>query len=151
MYADIGLDDRLVQALDTQGITKVTKIQALTIPPLLGGSDVMIKSLTGSGKTLSFVVPMLQRLVSIRTSRADGTLSLIIGPTRELCQQLASVVQSLSRPFPWLVVGTLIGGDQRKHEKARLRKGVSIVVGSPGRLLDHLQNTKSWVLTNLRW
>lgn len=79
-----------------------------------------------------------------RISRAEGTYAVVVAPTRELCIQIQDVATVLLRRFIWIVSSVLIGGEHRGHEKARLRKGVSIVVASPGRLQDHLEHTSSF-------
>ena len=76
-----------------------------------------------------------------RISRAGGTYAVVVAPTRELCLQITDVSVKLMRRYWWLVPGSLIGGENRSHEKARLRKGLTVLAASPGRLLDHLQNT----------
>lgn len=79
-----------------------------------------------------------------RVSRADGTFAVVLAPTRELAIQISDVLGAILKRYVYLVSGMLIGGENRVHEKARLRKGVSILVASPGRLLDHLQNTTAF-------
>ena len=76
---------------------------------------------------------------------------MIIAPTRELALQITEVATVLLRQFPWIVFGSLMGGEQKKREKARIRKGLSVVVATPGRLLDHLNNTASFQVSNIKW
>jgi len=83
--------------------------------------------------------------------RPHGTLCIIISPTRELSIQTYEVLERLAQPFPWIVPGLIMGGETKKKEKARLRKGVSILVATPGRLLDHLNNTRSMVTNHLQF
>lgn len=129
-------------------------------------SDFLLKSKTGTGKTLAFLLPILHSMLreeraniasnlmnpSSRTSvdrRAQiGTQVLLIMPTRELaaqtqemCEKLLSKLKGTSH---WITSGTLSGGDRRKNEKERLRRGLHIVIGTPGRILDHLEHTKKW-------
>lgn len=134
--------------------------------------DIFIQSQTGSGKTLSFLLPILQDLLPLSAlsyiDRSIGTLAIIIAPTRELAKQISDVLEALlklrlraeddsadgslaPRLTRWLVSGLLTGGENRTHEKARLRKGVPILVSTPGRLLDHLQNTSSFNVGKCRW
>lgn len=147
------LSERLVKSLESNGFTRTTVIQKLSIPLILDGCDVLIRSATGSGKTLTYLVPSIQRILSQsengKISRKHGTKALIINPTRELSVQTALVASKLSQPFPWIVVSCIKGGDSRKREKARIRKGVTIMVGTPGRLLDHCETTSSFNLSNL--
>jgi ATP-dependent RNA helicase DDX31/DBP7 len=86
-----------------------------------------------------------------KTDRSEGTQALVLVPTRELCVQVSEVINALTKRTPWLICGSVMGGEKRKSEKARLRKGVSILVSTPGRLLDHLNNTRSFVLSGLRF
>ncbi|KAH7285391.1 hypothetical protein KP509_33G026200 [Ceratopteris richardii] len=86
-----------------------------------------------------------------KISRSDGTYALVLVPTRELCLQVYEVTKQLVHRFQWLVPGHVMGGENRMKEKARLRKGVTILVATPGRLLDHLQNTSSFHHGNLQW
>jgi ATP-dependent RNA helicase DDX31/DBP7 len=112
--------------------------------------NLFIQSETGSGKTLAFLIPLLQSLAidprSKKVKKVDrnlgGTRAIILCPTRELATQTYTVAEKLClNSFPWLVAGCLSGGEKRKSEKARLRKGVSILISTPGRLLDHLEKT----------
>jgi ATP-dependent RNA helicase DDX31/DBP7 len=110
-----------------------------------------MKSETGSGKTLAYVIPLIQSLFnyahasnSSKISRDQGTFAIIMAPTRELCIQIQKVVQKVCIPFPWMVEGTIMGGEKKKAEKSRLRKGVTILIATPGRLEDHLFNTQSF-------
>lgn len=158
-------------------ITKPTSIQRSAIPALLAANsarDVFIQAQTGSGKTLSFLLPIIQDLLPLSSlsyiDRSIGTLAIIIAPTRELAKQISDVLEVLlqlrlrpesesadnpetssKRLTRWLVSGLLIGGATRTHEKARLRKGLPILVSTPGRLLDHLQNTSSFNVGKCRW
>lgn len=117
------------------------------------GRDALVNAPTGSGKTLSYLAPIVQQLAARepRLTRADGTAALIIAPTRELCLQVVDVATLLARRFAWLVPGAIHGGENRSKEKARLRKGVTLLVATPGRLLDHLENTASFRTDQLRW
>ena len=161
-------------------IAKPTSIQRAALPVLLPGGDpsgyalrdVFIQSQTGSGKTLSFLLPIIQDLLPLSSlsyiDRSIGTLAIIIAPTRELASQISEVLDTLlklrlrsiddtgedptaPRLTRWLISGLLIGGSTRTHEKARLRKGLPILVATPGRLLDHLQKTSSFNVGKCRW
>ena len=146
--------ERLRDTMQTKlNITTLTRIQSEAIPVLLDGRDAMLQSQTGSGKTLAFLVPVLQKLQEHeqRVARADGTRAIIILPTRELCVQVLEVLQKVVTPFHWLVTGSLMGGEKKKAEKARLRKGVPLVVATPGRLVDHLKNTECFEYKRLEW
>jgi ATP-dependent RNA helicase DDX31/DBP7 len=115
----------------------------------------VVKSETGSGKTLAFLLPVVAQLLEEASAdRADGgTRALVVAPTRELATQIFGVASRLVQAFPSIVPGLLCGGEKRKSEKARLRKGCALVVATPGRLLDHLLSTESFVCDagTLRW
>ena len=180
-FEGLGLDPLLIQHLITKmEVTKPTLIQRAALPVLLPEHDpssgplrdVFIQSQTGSGKTLSFLLPIIQDLLPLSSlsyiDRSIGTLAIIIAPTRELASQISEVLDALLklrlRPVDdtgedsnaprltrWVVSGLLIGGSTRTHEKARLRKGLPILVATPGRLLDHLQKTASFNVGKCRW
>ncbi|KAF9482175.1 DEAD-domain-containing protein [Pholiota conissans] len=179
-FSGLGLNPLLVSHLTTKmGIQKPTAIQRASLPTLLSMvpektvRDVFLQSQTGSGKTLSYLLPIIQDLLPLSSlsyiDRSIGTLAVIIAPTRELAKQISDVLEavlkmrlraeddSTTQPDTstqltrWLVSGLLVGGATRTHEKARLRKGVPILVSTPGRLLDHLQNTSSFNVGKCRW
>ncbi|KAI0328634.1 DEAD-domain-containing protein [Cubamyces sp. BRFM 1775] len=177
-FSGLGLDPLIVSHLaNKMNIEKPTSIQRAVLPALLptledpAARDVFIQSQTGSGKTLSFLLPILQDLLPLSSlsyiDRSIGTLAIIIAPTRELAKQISDVLEALlklrlraldesaedaaPRLTRWLVSGLLTGGENRTHEKARLRKGVPILVSTPGRLLDHLQKTSSFNVGKCRW
>uniref|UniRef100_A0A3B0MHD3 DEAD-box family helicase, putative n=1 Tax=Theileria annulata TaxID=5874 RepID=A0A3B0MHD3_THEAN len=147
------LNNRLLISLENNGFVRITHIQRSSIPKVLNGSTTLIRSPSGTGKTLTFIVPALQRLIdppdNRKITRKDGTKVLIITPTRELSFQISKVAENLSKPFPWIVVSCIKGGESRKSEKARIRKGITVVIGTPGRVLDHMESTSSFKLDNL--
>uniref|UniRef100_A0A665W3V6 ATP-dependent RNA helicase n=1 Tax=Echeneis naucrates TaxID=173247 RepID=A0A665W3V6_ECHNA len=153
-FSDLDLHPHLVATLNkVLNITTLTSVQKQTIPALLSGRDAVVRSQTGSGKTLSYAVPLVQSLQSVRpkVTRSDGPLAVIIVPTRELALQTFQTFQKLLKPFTWIVPGVLMGGEKRKAEKARLRKGINILVSTPGRLVDHIKHTLNIVFSSVRW
>lgn len=153
-FKDLDLHPFMITNLEERfQITQMTTVQQRAIPHLLSGRDIMVKSQTGSGKTLTFAVPVVQHLQSLmpKISRMDGVLALVIVPTRELVIQCFETFKKLVNPFQWVVPGCLMGGEKRKSEKARLRKGMNILVCTPGRLLDHIRNTNSLSLSKVKW
>ena len=134
---------------------KPTNIQKLMVPHALAGQHCVGLAATGSGKTLSYVLPVLQYLVHCshkqRIKREQGTYAVMLTPTRELAEQVAEVLNRFQSSYSWLTASALIGGASRKSDKSRLRKGVTILVATPGRLLDHLQNTHTFSLKRLAW
>ena len=148
-----GVHPFIAQTLKNLGMESLTLVQSLSLPVISAGFDCLIKSQTGSGKTLAYAIPMLQKLASVRPKieRAQGTFALVICPTRELVVQTYEWFQKLVHSFTWLVPGMLIGGEKRKSEKARLRKGITVLIATPGRLIDHLLHTKSLSLKSVEW
>ena len=132
--------------------THPTVIQSQAIPVISQGGDVMIKSATGSGKTLSYLIPIVQRLQSFPTKidRSDGAYAIILVPTRELCVQIEETLKKLLLPFFWIVPTVICGGQKRKSEKSRIRKGANIIISTPGRLLDHALHTASLSLKRVQ-
>ncbi|XP_071981635.1 ATP-dependent DNA helicase DDX31 isoform X2 [Engystomops pustulosus] len=153
-FSELGLHPHLVATLtNVLEISTMTSVQKLTIPALLSGRDAMVRSQTGSGKTLAYGVPLVQGLqgATPKIQRSDGPYALILVPTRELALQSFTTIQKLLKPFTWIVPGVLMGGEKRKSEKARLRKGINILISTPGRLVDHIKSTKSIHFTRTRW
>jgi ATP-dependent RNA helicase DDX31/DBP7 len=151
-FSEFDLHPRLVSLLQAPresggfALERPTRVQSGALESLLGGRSAFLKAQTGSGKTLAFLLPLVQKLqaLPVRSKREDGTLALILAPTRELCTQIYDVLVRLIQPFIWLVPGAITGGERRKSEKQRLRKGVTILVATPGRLIDHLHSTESF-------
>ncbi|XP_012942471.1 probable ATP-dependent RNA helicase DDX31 [Aplysia californica] len=153
-FKDLPIHPYLVSNLEEKhGFHEMTEIQRRAIPVLLRRKDALIKSQTGSGKTLSYAVPIIQSLQSrkIRVQRNDGPYAVVIVPTRELALQSYDIFLKLLRTFIWIVPGCLMGGEKRKAEKSRLRKGVNILVSTPGRLLDHINATSVLSLRRVQW
>ncbi|XP_048098805.1 probable ATP-dependent RNA helicase DDX31, partial [Alosa alosa] len=153
-FSELDLHPHLVATLNkVLNVTSMTSVQKQTIPVLLAGKDAVVRSQTGSGKTLAYGIPIVQSLQAVepKIKRGDGPLAVIVVPTRELAQQSFQIFQKLLKPFTWIVPGVLMGGEKRKAEKARLRKGINILVSTPGRLVDHINNTLSIVFSSVRW
>ncbi|CAD6272075.1 unnamed protein product [Miscanthus lutarioriparius] len=153
-FADLGLHSTLCAHLqDKMSFQAPTRIQAQAIPVAISGQHMLVKAATGTGKTLAYLAPIVH-LLQMREPRVDrthGTFALVLVPTRELCLQVYGIAQQLVHRFHWIVPGYVMGGENRTKEKARLRKGISILIATPGRLLDHLQHTASFVYSNLQW
>ena len=152
-FDQLNLDPHLVKNLAELGISTLTTIQSKALPVIMGGKDALVKSQTGSGKTLTYALPILQSLGSRRPklTRKSGCLALVIVPTRELAVQSFEWFQKLCKAFIWIVPCLLTGGENRKAEKARMRKGVNILISTPGRLVDHLEKTESFKLDQVEW
>jgi hypothetical protein len=135
------------------GFPNPTRVQQRAVPHILRGDDVLIRAETGSGKTLAYMCPLLAAIGAIepRVSRDEGTRALVMVPTRELAAQVLDTAAALSKPYHWVVCGGVMGGENKQKEKARLRKGVCVLVATPGRLLDHLRHTAAFKADLLRW
>ncbi|HEX6800682.1 MAG TPA: DEAD/DEAH box helicase, partial [Ktedonobacterales bacterium] len=133
-FAKLGARRRTVAALARMGIEEPTLIQARAIPPLLAGRDVIGQSRTGSGKTIAFGLPLVERL----DPRRRQVQALVLVPTRELASQVADVLAALDGGRG-LRIAQLIGGRALGPQRDALRAGAQIAVGAPGRVLDHLR------------
>lgn len=150
-YTKVELNPLVVKALSEKfSFTNFTDIQAHCIPHALAGRDILAEAKTGSGKTLAFLIPIVEILTRANFRPHNGTGAIIIGPTRELCQQIEGVLLKLTSFFHGSITFLCcIGGMNRKQEGYKLAAGQQIVVSSPGRLLDHLKLTTGWHTKNL--
>ncbi|MBH0086117.1 DEAD/DEAH box helicase [Psychrobacter sp. SCQQ22] len=136
-FTDLGIAKPILTALDRSGYTNPTPIQAQAIPFALEGRDLLLSAQTGSGKTAAFVIPVLDRL-SRATSFDKLTKALILTPTRELAQQVHDSVRTYSKDMRGLFCVPLVGGAPYNGQITALKKGVQVIVATPGRLLDHI-------------
>ncbi|MDT0635797.1 DEAD/DEAH box helicase [Spectribacter hydrogenooxidans] len=134
-FRDLGLSDAVMRALDSVGYETPTPIQAATIPPLLAGQDILGQAQTGTGKTAAFALPILSRLPA--GGRAPG--ALVLAPTRELAIQVAEAFQRYASAIPDFHVLPIYGGQSYQPQLAALKRGVDVVVGTPGRVVDHIK------------
>lgn len=147
-FHELSLCERTLQAIEEMGFTKMTEIQKRGIPPLLTGKDVLGAAKTGSGKTLAFLIPAIEMLYALKFKPRNGTGVIVVSPTRELALQIFSVARDLLKHHSQ-TYGIVIGGANRRAEADKLGKGVNLLIATPGRLLDHLQNTP-FVFKNLK-
>nr|KJB08096.1 hypothetical protein B456_001G064600 [Gossypium raimondii] len=148
-FESLGLSEPTIKAIKEMGFQFMTQIQARAIPPLMVGKDVLGAARTGSGKTLAFLVPAVELLYNVRFTPRNGTGVIVICPTRELAIQTHAVAKDLLK-YHSQTLGLVIGGSARRGEAERIVKGVNLLVATPGRLLDHLQNTKGFIYKNLK-
>ena len=136
-FNTLGLDAKLIQALDELGYEEPTPIQAASIPPLLEGKDFIGQAATGTGKTAAFALPLVQRLAVAGKKRPKPS-AIILVPTRELAMQVAEAVHRYGRS---LDVGVLpiYGGQSFGQQVRGLERGVDVIVATPGRVLDHIR------------
>ncbi|KIW90752.1 uncharacterized protein Z519_08535 [Cladophialophora bantiana CBS 173.52] len=168
-FTSLGLSPTIATHLLTKMNLKTpTAIQKAAVQQMLkDNSDAFIQSETGSGKTLAYLLPLVQRIMimseqvaeerktyaqdPLMLHRDSGLFAIILAPTRELCKQISVVLERLLGCAHYIVAGHVIGGEKKKSEKARMRKGLNILVATPGRLVDHLENTKALDVSNVRW
>ncbi len=139
-FADLGLSDKVLAAVTEAGYTEPTPIQAGAIPHAIAGKDVLGIAQTGTGKTASFVLPMLTRLERGR-ARARMPRTLILEPTRELAAQVEENFIKYGKNNK-LTVALLIGGVSFEEQNKKLERGVDVLIATPGRLLDHFERGK---------
>ena len=130
----LNIEPALLAVLRRQGITTPTPVQKEAVPVIRKGQDVIIKSQTGTGKTLAFLLPLLEKV----KTKSDDVQAVILTPTRELTLQIAKVAATLGKAIDVRTLAIYGGGDFER-QRERLGKGVHIVVGTPGRVLDHLR------------
>jgi superfamily II DNA/RNA helicase len=165
-FESLGLPEALTRAVADAGYDEPTSVQAAAIPPALAGTDLMVAAATGSGKTASFILPALQRILAARgdtrPAQPDGSLPskrrekgviygpriLVLTPTRELAIQVAKAADTYGRHVQGLRVATVVGGVPYPAQIKALRGPLDILISTPGRLLDHLQTGKA-VLDNV--
>ncbi len=135
-FAELGLNRSLAERCESLGFIEPTPIQRQAIPVILEGSDLIGCAATGTGKTAAFLLPMLQRLTERRENQPRF---LILAPTRELAAQITEHLHDLDARKSVRAV-TIVGGASADRQKRELRRGVSIVIATPGRLIDHLEN-----------
>ncbi|WP_159467647.1 DEAD/DEAH box helicase [Dyadobacter sp. 3J3] len=134
-FADLGLSENILKALTEMGFTKPSPIQAQGIPAVMQGSDVIGQAQTGTGKTAAFGIPVLERI----DTSSNAVQALILCPTRELAVQVSEEIGRLAKFQRGIKIEAIYGGDSIDRQIRSLKKGVHIVVGTPGRVMDHMQ------------
>ena len=144
-FTEMKLADYIVQGLASQGIENATEIQELTLPLIKSGVDVIGLSQTGSGKTYAFGIPVLERM----DKECNDVQFLIVCPTRELAAQVAEDLRKLTNLTSRISIAPIFGGSNMDRQITTLKRGAKIVIGTPGRLMDHLRR-KTLKLDNLK-
>ncbi|HET9226049.1 MAG TPA: DEAD/DEAH box helicase [Thermoanaerobaculia bacterium] len=134
-FADLGLAEPLLKVLSEVGYEAPTPIQAKTIPVLLQGRDLIGQAQTGTGKTAAFALPILQQL----DPKVSEVQAIVLAPTRELAIQVSEAFHTYSRHLGRIAVLPIYGGQPIDRQQQRLQRGVHVVVGTPGRIMDHLR------------
>ncbi|EGY16833.1 ATP-dependent RNA helicase DBP4 [Verticillium dahliae VdLs.17] len=147
-FAELPLCEPTKQGLEKSHFTTLTDIQSRAVPLALQGQDILGAAKTGSGKTLAFLLPVLEKLYRAQWTEFDGLGALIISPTRELAAQIFEVLRKVGR-YHAFSAGLVIGGKSLKEEAERLAK-MNILVCTPGRMLQHLDQTAGFDVDNLQ-
>src|SRR5689334_10800807 len=138
-FTTLGLADGLLRAVADEGYSVPTPIQARAIPEILAGRDLLAAAQTGTGKTAAFTLPLLQKLAAHPPAGHRAIRVLVLVPTRELAAQVNESVRTYGKHLPALKTALIFGGVSFNPQADHLRKGVDIVVATPGRLLDHAE------------
>ena len=137
-FIELKLDPRIQQSIDRAGFINPTEIQQRAIPVVMSGADLMASAQTGTGKTAAFVLPALQRILRRSNKSGNGPRVLVLTPTRELAMQVNQNIRQLSR-FSKVSTGSIIGGMAYGPQLRLLRGRLDLLVATPGRLLDHME------------
>eukprot|EP00076_Gallus_gallus_P048658 XP_422125.3 ATP-dependent RNA helicase DDX18 [Gallus gallus] len=143
------VSENTLKGISDMGFTHMTEIQHKSIKPLLEGRDILAAAKTGSGKTLAFLIPAVELIYKLKFMPRNGTGVIILSPTRELAMQTYGVLKELMNHHVH-TYGLIMGGSNRSAEAQKLGNGINIIVATPGRLLDHMQNTPGFMYKNLQ-
>uniref|UniRef100_A0A6I8P4K6 ATP-dependent RNA helicase n=1 Tax=Ornithorhynchus anatinus TaxID=9258 RepID=A0A6I8P4K6_ORNAN len=143
------VSENTLRGVADMGFANMTQIQHRSIRPLLQGRDILAAAKTGSGKTLAFLIPAVELIYKLKFMPRNGTGVVILSPTRELAMQTFGVLKELMTHHVH-TYGLVMGGSNRSAEAQKLANGVNLVVATPGRLLDHMQNTPGFMFKNLQ-
>ena len=149
-FKELGLSDELLSAVKSMGFDEMTEIQEKSIPVIMKGLDIIGRSNTGTGKTAAFGIPVIEKILQ---NDSDFIQTLILCPTRELAQQACEEIKKFSKYKNWVKPLAIFGGVSIDKQIYQLKRGVNIIIGTPGRIIDHinrhtlkLQNLKTIVL-----
>ena len=134
-YSESNVDKKILRSLEEMGFVDMTPIQELAIPALMEGQDIIGQAQTGTGKTAAFGIPMIVAV----DNHCKGIQGLVLCPTRELAIQAAGELKTMAKYMPWVRIAPIYGGQDIVRQFQRLRGPVSIVVGTPGRIMDHMR------------
>ena len=138
-FDSLGLAPSLLSSIERTGFTTPTPVQMAAIPPAMAGSDLMVSSQTGSGKTAAFMLPALNRIAQKPANKGRGVQVLVLTPTRELALQVSEATATYGSNLDDLRIATVVGGMPYGAQLKALSRRVDVLVATPGRLLDHLQ------------
>ena len=149
-FNDLHLPEALLKSIADSGYTTPTPIQAQAIPLAVAGRDLQLSAQTGSGKTAAFVLPILTRLIESE-QKGKRPRALILTPTRELALQVHEQVRKYGKELKWLFSVPLVGGAPYGGQIRALKKGVQIIIATPGRLLEALPETRQTIMSSATW
>ena len=138
LFSELALHERLQKALTERGFERATPVQEHTLPPAMQGKDLMVSAETGSGKTAAFLLPMINHMHT-HPAPKSATRGLILVPTRELGLQVLKECELLAR-YTYVKAGLIVGGEDYRHQVNTLRKNPQILIATPGRLMEHMNN-----------
>lgn len=141
LFKELKLDPRLLEAIEKSGFTEPTDIQRKAIPVVLSGADLMASAQTGTGKTAAFVLPALQHILRRSKKSGIGPRVLVLTPTRELAMQINQHIRQFSR-YSKISTGSIVGGMSYSPQLKMLRNRLDLLVATPGRLMDHMEQGK---------
>lgn len=142
-FKELNLSREVLNALDDMGFNEPSKVQEESIPYALEGRDILVEAQTGTGKTASFGIPMIEKL-----EKSDYIKGLVLVPTRELARQVSDELKKIAKYKKFIKILPIYGGADMGRQFRELRNGVDIVVGTPGRVMDHMRR-KTIILDNL--
>lgn len=148
LFSELPISAATLEGLTSAKFTSMTKVQRASIPHALAGRDILGAAKTGSGKTIAFLVPLLERLFRERWGHGDGLGALVISPTRELALQIFEVLRAIGHKH-LLSAGLVIGGKDFTEEQSRILR-MNILVATPGRFLQHLEQTPAFSVDTLQ-
>ncbi|WP_019125812.1 DEAD/DEAH box helicase [Peptoniphilus grossensis] len=146
-FNELNLSREVLQAIEEMGFVNPSEVQEHTIPEILDGHDLLAQAQTGTGKTASFGIPMIEK---IQDNNYETLQGLVLVPTRELARQVSEELQKLSKHKTFIKVLAIYGGADMGKQLRELKRGASIVVGTPGRIMDHMKR-KTLHLSNLKF
>ena len=134
-FNELNLSREVLQAVEDLGFEKPSEVQEATIPTILEGRDVLAQAQTGTGKTASFGIPMIEKM----EDNCDSLQALVLVPTRELARQVSAELKKLAKHKKFIKVVPIYGGADMGKQLRELKRDASIVVGTPGRVMDHMK------------
>lgn len=135
-FNELNLSREVLQAIEEMGFVNPSEVQEQTIPEILNGHDLLAQAQTGTGKTASFGIPMIEKIVD---NNYESLQALVLVPTRELARQVSEELQKLAKHKKFIKVLAIYGGADMGKQLRELKRGASIVVGTPGRIMDHMK------------